>query len=260
MQNSAAISVQKSLNSSRTQRRRSVADSTAVSSRSASTSSDASAAQGFILNDEPITLFRLELERLQYILHFPEEVAFQLSATEYQLFYSIQPMDYVRYVSCDLTSVPVIDNPSPVRNLVKRLSEVSSWITHVIISMPTHDDRKTALTSIIRMIDVCWNIGNFNAAVEILMGLKSEKLRPFWLSLRHDEKQKYEQLCEMLLPSNQAAPSTPYLEAVQRALRMPQCRLIPFFGVFLRDLYAIVNDMPNVVVIGHERNKERLEV
>uniref|UniRef100_A0A915A458 Ras-GEF domain-containing protein n=1 Tax=Parascaris univalens TaxID=6257 RepID=A0A915A458_PARUN len=160
MQNSAAISVQKSLNSSRTQRRRSVADSTAVSSRSASTSSDASAAQGFILNDEPITLFRLELERLQYILHFPEEVAFQLSATEYQLFYSIQPMDYVRYVSCDLTSVPVIDNPSPVRNLVKRLSEVSSWITHVIISMPTHDDRKTALTSIIRMIDVCWNIGN----------------------------------------------------------------------------------------------------
>uniref|UniRef100_A0A9J2P4G7 Phosphoinositide phospholipase C n=1 Tax=Ascaris lumbricoides TaxID=6252 RepID=A0A9J2P4G7_ASCLU len=240
-----------------------------VSSRSASTSSSASAAHGFILNDEPITLFRLELERLQYILHFPEEVAFQgeygalefneLSATEYQLFYSIQPMDYVRYVSCDLTSVPVIDNPSPVRNLVKRLSEVSSWITHVIVSMPTHDDRKTALTSIIRMIDVCWNIGNFNAAVEILMGLKSEKLRPFWLSLRHDEKQKYEQLCEMLLPSNQAAPSTPYLEAVQRALRMPQCRLIPFFGVFLRDLYAIVNDMPNVVVIGHEGDKEKLE-
>lgn len=26
------------------------------------------------------------------------------------------------------------------------------------------------------------------------MGLKSEKLRPFWLSLRHDEKQKYEQV------------------------------------------------------------------
>ncbi|VDK45135.1 unnamed protein product [Anisakis simplex] len=183
----------------------------------------------------------------------------QLSATEYQLFYSIQPMDYVRYVSCDLTSVPVIDNPSPVRNLVKRLSEVSSWITHVIVSMPTHEDRKTALTCIIRMIDACCNIGNFNAAVEILMGLKSEKLRPFWLSLRHDEKQKYEQLCEMLLPSNQAAPSTPYLEAVQRALRMPQCRLIPFFGVFLRDLYAIVNDMPNVVVIGHEDDKDKLE-
>ncbi|VDN57856.1 unnamed protein product [Dracunculus medinensis] len=115
-----------------------------------------------MFNDEPITLFRLELERLQYIIHFPEEVAFQLSIIEYQLFYSIQPMDYVRYVSCDLTSVPVIDNPSPLKNLVKRLSEVSSWITHIIISMPTHDDRKMALSSIMRMIHTCWNIGDFS--------------------------------------------------------------------------------------------------
>uniref|UniRef100_A0A0K0DRT7 3'-5' exonuclease domain-containing protein n=1 Tax=Angiostrongylus cantonensis TaxID=6313 RepID=A0A0K0DRT7_ANGCA len=35
-------------------------------------------------------------------------------------------------------------------------------------------------------------------------------------------------------------------------LRMPQSRIIPFFGIFLRDLYAIVNDLPNIVVIGHE--------
>ena len=101
-------------------------------------------------------------------------------------------MDYVRYVSCDLTSVPVSENPSPVRNLVKRLSEVSSWITHVIVSQPTHDDRKVALTAILRIVETCWNIGNFNAAVEVLMGLKSEKLRPFWLSLRQEEKSQFD--------------------------------------------------------------------
>lgn len=67
-------------------------------------------------------------------------------------------------------------------------------------------------------------------------------------------------LCEILLPSNQAAASGIYIEAVQRALNMPQCRVIPFFGIFLRDLYAIVNDMPNVVIMGHERKKEKLEV
>lgn len=230
-----------------------------ATSRSGSLESTASAAAGFVLNEEPITLFRLELERLQCILHFPEEVAFQLSATEYQLFYSNQPMDYVRYVSCDLTSVPISENPSPVRNLVKRLSEVSSWITHVIVSQPTHDDRKVALTAILRIIETCWNIANFNAAVEILMGLKSEKLRPFWLSLRQEEKQKYEEFCEILLPSNQALPSQSYIEAIQRALRMPQSRIIPFFGIFLRDLYAIVNDLPNIVVIGHEGGEEKRE-
>ncbi|KJH43049.1 hypothetical protein DICVIV_10956 [Dictyocaulus viviparus] len=127
-----------------------------TTSQNVSSTSTVSAAAGFILNEEPITLYRLELERLQCILHFPEEVAFQLSTTEYQLFYSNQPMDYVRFVSCDLTSVPIAENPSPVRNLVKRLSEVrmyfhfdysaevscnfelqvSSWITHVIENEP----------------------------------------------------------------------------------------------------------------------------
>uniref|UniRef100_A0A8R1TU29 Phosphoinositide phospholipase C n=1 Tax=Onchocerca volvulus TaxID=6282 RepID=A0A8R1TU29_ONCVO len=225
----------------------------------ASSHSNSSAVHGFVIGDEPIASFRSELERLQRILHFPEELAFQLSATEYQLFYEMQPMDYVHYVSCDLTSVPVADNPSPVRNLVKRLSEISSWITHLIISLPTSAERRTTLASIFRMIDACWNIGNFNGAVEILMGLKSEKLRSFWLSLKPEEKKKYEQLCEALLPSNQAALSTAYREAIKRALRMPQCRLIPFFGVFLRDLYAIVNDLPSIVMTGDEDDKGKLE-
>ncbi|CAG9533488.1 unnamed protein product [Cercopithifilaria johnstoni] len=237
----------------------------------ASSHSNNSSIHGFAIDDEPIALFRSELEKLQHILHFPEELAFQLSAIEYQLFYEMQPMDYVHYVSCDLTSIPVADNPSPIRNLVKRLSEIccsfffkfslpiSSWITHLIVSMPTSEERQTTLTSIFRIIDVCWNIGNFNAAVEILMGLKSEKLLSFWLSLKPEKKKKYEQLCEALLPSNQAALSTTYREAIQRALCMPQCRVIPFFGVFLRDLYAIVNDMPSVLMTADEDNKDKPE-
>lgn len=79
--------------------------------------------------EEPITLYKLELERLQYIFHFPEEVAFQLSSTEYELFYSIPPLDYVHYVTCDLSSTPLHENPSNVRILVKRFAEVNlmSW-------------------------------------------------------------------------------------------------------------------------------------
>ena len=92
------------------------------------------------------------------------------------------------------------------------------------------------------------------------MGLKSEKLRPFWLSLRNEEKLQYHTFCELLLPSQQSTPSQAYMDAIQRALRMPQCKLIPFFGVFLRDLYAIVNDVPSVVVIGHQNDKTKLEV
>lgn len=272
MQNRASVLVQKSFNRSG-KPSLSVLDSRgkiylffivdyfvlAHSTRTNSRTSSASSFRDGLCINEPITLFRLELERLQYILHFPEEVAFQLTSTEYQLFYNIAPIDYIRYVGCDLAMITVADNPSPVKNLVKRLSEVSSWITHVIISQPTHEDRKNCLLAIIRVIDTCWNIGNFNAAVEILMGLKSTKLRPFWLSLKQDERHRYEEFVDILLPNNDTPPHHIYNDAIQRALRMPQCRVIPFFGTFLRDLYAIVNDLPNIVLIGNENDTDKLK-
>lgn len=80
-----------------------------------------------MLNSEPITLFRLELERLQHILHFPEEVAFQLSSAESAIFYNIEPIEFVRYVGSSIAKIPFAENSSPVKNLVKRFAEVS-WM------------------------------------------------------------------------------------------------------------------------------------
>ncbi|KAI6195032.1 hypothetical protein M3Y96_01188100 [Aphelenchoides besseyi] len=259
MQTRASLLVQRSFNRSSKPSLTLFDSRTAQSSRTNSHSSSCSSTFRPSIIMEPITLFRLELERLQYILRFPEEVAFQLSSTEYQLFFNVSPIDFIRYVGADLASIPIVDNPSPVKNLIKRLSEVSSWITHVMISQPTHEERKNCLSAIIRVIETLWNIGNFNAAVEIMMGLKSSKLRPFWLSLKNEERQRYEEFAEILLPNNEGAPHHAYVEAIQRALRMPQSRIIPFFGTFLRDLYAIVNDLPNVVIIGHENEVDKMK-
>jgi phosphatidylinositol phospholipase C epsilon len=122
----------------------------------------------------------------------------------------VSPIDYVRYVGADLASISIIENPSVVKNLVKRLSEVSSWITHILISQPTHDDRRNCLSAILRVVDTCLNIGNFNTAVEILTGLNSTKLRPFWLSLKHEERQRFEELVDILLSEGQ--PHQLYIE------------------------------------------------
>lgn len=40
--------------------------------------------------------FREELQRLESILHFPEEVALRLSEVEYELFYGVAPVHYIR--------------------------------------------------------------------------------------------------------------------------------------------------------------------
>ncbi|CDW53051.1 1 phosphatidylinositol 4,5 bisphosphate [Trichuris trichiura] len=214
---------------------------------------------GFL--EESATLYSLELERLQSVFYFPEEVAFQLSAIEYDLVYSISPMDYVTYVICDLNQVRLNLNPSQVRMLIKRFAEVStrrvsSWVTHLILSQPSHEDRRNMLCFIVRAAETCWNIGNFNGATEILYGLSrkfshcnwlcfsSEKLQPFWLSLSADNKRKFMNLSEILLSQE---PSTELRKATQRALSCGSFRPIPFFGTFLKDLYTIFQSVPSLV-------------
>ena len=50
--------------------------------------------------------------------------------------------------------------------------QVSSWVTHLIVSPPSHDERKAVLSCLIRAAVICWNLGNFHGATEIVVGLR----------------------------------------------------------------------------------------
>jgi hypothetical protein len=50
--------------------------------------------------------------------------------------------------------------------------QVSSWVTHLIVSPPSHDERKAVLSCLIRTAVICWNLGNFHGATEIIVGLR----------------------------------------------------------------------------------------
>ncbi|KAL1122754.1 hypothetical protein AAG570_003081, partial [Ranatra chinensis] len=199
-----------------------------------------------------------ELEELQRVLHFPEEVALKMAAQEDALFHRVPPIDYLRQVTLDLQHA----NPqhlhqhsarASVRTLIKRFNEVSSWITHLIISQPTHEDRKSVLSCILRVALSCWNIGNFNGAMEIVAGLKSNKLKPFWLSITEKEPVP---VLEFL---STALLSVEYERALSRALGMPECRVVPFFGAFLRDLREILASTPSLVVLAPSGDRTQLE-
>ncbi|KAF4517551.1 hypothetical protein B566_EDAN005115, partial [Ephemera danica] len=219
-----------------------------------------------------------ELESLQKLLHFPEEVALRLTATEHQLFYQVPPIDYLRQVTLDLagqggapgagtsaehptagvaaaacaaatataTASSTAARPS-VKDLIKRFNEaknhlnVSSWVTHLIITQPTHEDRKAVLSCILRVALSCWNMANFNGAMEIVAGLN--KLKPFWLSITEKEA------VPVLDFLSAALLSAEYERALARALAMPECRVVPFFGAFLRELRDIVANTPSLVVL-----------
>ncbi|XP_071051553.1 1-phosphatidylinositol 4,5-bisphosphate phosphodiesterase epsilon-1-like isoform X1 [Onthophagus taurus] len=203
-----------------------------------------------------------ELEELQELLHFPEEVALRLADTEYQLFYQVPPIDYLRQVTLDLgggtgtSSETLSGNSSTARSsvatLIKRFNEVSAWITQLIISQPTHDARRAVLSCVLRVALSSWNIGNFNGAMEIIAGLKSNKLKPFWLSITEKET------LPVLDFLSAALLSAEYDRALSRALAMAECPVVPFFGAFLRELREILSSpllhetQTNTTVSGNE--------
>ncbi|XP_060525896.1 1-phosphatidylinositol 4,5-bisphosphate phosphodiesterase epsilon-1-like isoform X2 [Cylas formicarius] len=191
------------------------------------------------------TTYCAELEELQELLHFPEEVALRLADTEYQLFYQVPPIDYLRQVTADLggnTGTTEGNLPgntastsrSSVATLIKRFNEVSAWVTQLIISQPTHDARRAVLSCVLRVALSSWNIGNFNGAMEIIAGLKSNKLKPFWLSITEKDT------LPVLNFLSAALLSVEYERALSRALAMAECPVVPFFGAFLRELREIL--------------------
>ncbi|ESO98394.1 hypothetical protein LOTGIDRAFT_114718, partial [Lottia gigantea] len=193
-----------------------------------------------------------ELEQLQKMLHFPEEVALLMTKTEHELFTSVSPAQYVRHITVDLTRTSDARTGLCVEDLIQRFNEVSTWITQTIITQATHEDRKAVLSCILRLAVYCWVLGNFNSAVEILAGLKSEKLKPFWLSIGDEDVTLLHSLSDVLLTRE---PSLVYREAVARALDIPFCQVVPFFGGFLRDLKAIYMGVPSIVVLPSEENQ-----
>ena len=67
-----------------------------------------------------------ELDMLQRLLHFPEEVARRLTEVEYMLFQKVSPLYYVRQVTMDLSkNINSGKERKPsVQDLMQRFNEV----------------------------------------------------------------------------------------------------------------------------------------
>ncbi|XP_062591377.1 uncharacterized protein LOC134252848 isoform X1 [Saccostrea cucullata] len=199
------------------------------------------------------TKYSQELQNLQKMLHFPEEVALLLTETEHALFTCVPPAHYIRQVTTDISRGSLVYHKvSSVEDLIQRFNEVSSWVTQLLITQPTHEDRKAILSCIIRLAFYCWCIGNFNTTMEIVAGLKSDKLKPFWLSMVDEDLSTFNWLCTALMSREL---TDEYREAVSRSLDIPDCKVVPFFGGFLRDLRSLFHNVPSIIVLPSEENQ-----
>ena len=91
---------------------------------------------------------------------------------------------------------------------------------------------------------ICWN--EYGNNVCFLHHLRSEKLKPFWLSLSDEDLTVLDKLTAVLLARD---PTREYRNAVTRALDIDGCHVVPFFGTFLRDLQSILSGVPSIIVL-----------
>ncbi|XP_072041033.1 uncharacterized protein [Amphiura filiformis] len=123
------------------------------------------------------TTYQQEFEHCKQLLHFPEEVALILTDTEHRLFGTIPCGSYVRHVTnpggggTNQSQCSDEFGSKTVKDLILRFREVSDWVTETVTSAD-HDDKMMVLSRFVQIANSCWNIGNFNAVMEILEGLR----------------------------------------------------------------------------------------
>uniref|UniRef100_A0A8C6XMK8 Phosphoinositide phospholipase C n=1 Tax=Naja naja TaxID=35670 RepID=A0A8C6XMK8_NAJNA len=136
-----------------------------------------------------------ELVELQHLIQFPEEVASLLMEQEEDLYRKVLPIDYLCFLTRDLgnaecrkklasikaTFLSVPDGEqSAVENLVTRFNEVSSWVTWLILTAGSMEEKREVFSHVIHVAKCCWNMGNYNGVMEFLAGLRSRKVLKMW--------------------------------------------------------------------------------
>lgn len=92
-------------------------------------------------DDEGCSKYPKELEGLQKILHFPEEVAVLLTEVESRLFLSVPPGDYIRQVTLDISRGTTTNaKVSKVEDLIHRFNEVGQIKVHLYMYMNLYLD------------------------------------------------------------------------------------------------------------------------
>ncbi|XP_042119035.2 1-phosphatidylinositol 4,5-bisphosphate phosphodiesterase epsilon-1 [Peromyscus maniculatus bairdii] len=198
-----------------------------------------------------------ELIDLQPLIQFPEEVASILTEQEQNIYRRVLPIDYLCFLTRDLSS-PECQSSLPrlkasisasiltsqngehnaLEDLVMRFNEVSSWVTWLILTAGSMEEKREVFSYLVHVAKCCWNMGNYNAVMEFLAGLRSRKVLKMWQFMDQSDIETMRSLKDAMA---QHESSLEYKKVVTRALHIPGCKVVPFCGVFLKELCEVLD-------------------
>ncbi|XP_078499513.1 1-phosphatidylinositol 4,5-bisphosphate phosphodiesterase epsilon-1 isoform X2 [Lissotriton helveticus] len=198
-----------------------------------------------------------ELVELQHLIQFPEEIASILTEQEQELYRKVLPIDYLCFLTRDMVSdenqsrLPCTRESlsatllstqngdcSSIEGLVTRFNEVSSWVTWLILTAGSMEEKREVFSHLVHIAKCCWNKGNYNAVMEFLAGLRSRKVLKMWQFMDQTDIETMRSLKDAMAHHES---SSEYRKIVNRALNIPGCKVIPFCGVFLKELCEVLD-------------------
>nr|XP_005991625.1 PREDICTED: 1-phosphatidylinositol 4,5-bisphosphate phosphodiesterase epsilon-1 isoform X2 [Latimeria chalumnae] len=204
-----------------------------------------------------VTGISKELTDLRHLIQFPEEIASILTEQEQELYRKVLPLDYLCFLTRDLTNPDNQSTPSSplssfpasalitengehnaVEDLVTRFNEVSSWVTWLILTAGSMEEKREVFSYLVHVAKCCWNMGNYNAVMEFLAGLRSRKVLKMWQFMDQSDIETMRSLKDAMA---QHESSSEYRKVVNRALNIPGCKVVPFCGVFLKELCDVLD-------------------
>ncbi|XP_074519567.1 1-phosphatidylinositol 4,5-bisphosphate phosphodiesterase epsilon-1 isoform X2 [Halichoeres trimaculatus] len=206
-----------------------------------------------------------ELADVRHLVQFPEEIACILTEQEQQLYKRVFPLDYLCFLTRDLgspecqskrhpnlkasLSVPTMPTQSAqqsnaVEDLVARFNEVSSWVTWLILTAGSMEEKREVFSYLVHVAKCCWNMGNYNGVMEFLAGLRSRKVLKMWQFMDQSDIETMRSLKDAMA---QHESSAEYKKVVTRALNIPGCKVVPFCGVFLKELSDALDGTASII-------------
>ncbi|KAM7381628.1 hypothetical protein PAMA_012464 [Pampus argenteus] len=206
-----------------------------------------------------------ELAELRHFVQFPEEIACILTEQEQQLYQRVFPLDYLCFLTRDLgspecqtkrhpnlkasLSAPSMPTQSAqrsnaVEDLVARFNEVSSWVTWLVLTAGSMEEKREVFSYLIHVAKCCWNMGNYNGVMEFLAGLRSRKVLKMWQFMDQSDIETMRSLKDAMA---QHESSSEYKKVVTRALNIPGCKVVPFCGVFLKELSDALDGTASII-------------
>uniref|UniRef100_A0A8C5GAX5 Phosphoinositide phospholipase C n=1 Tax=Gouania willdenowi TaxID=441366 RepID=A0A8C5GAX5_GOUWI len=188
-----------------------------------------------------------ELADLRHLVQFPEEIACILTEQEQKLYQKVLPLDYLCFITRDLSSspdchtrrhpslkaslsAPTMPTQSALRgnaveDLVARFNEVSSWVTWLVLTAGSMEEKRDVFSYLVHVAKCCWNMGNYNGVMEFLAGLRSRKVLKMWQFMDQSDIETMRSLKDAMA---QHESSAEYKKVVTRALNIPGCKVGSF--------------------------------